>query len=98
MEKKLEVLFLLCGLLHYFKFILNRLNQPGDLDIMLAMPRGRGAALGSGVQESREGADFQLFELEEHRGWYGKPAFRRLKNLLEKEQPRILVVGWPYIL
>lgn len=96
--KPLRVLFLLGGLPHYFKFLLNKMNQQTDLEVLLVLPGEGGATLGSGVHESREGAGFETFELEEYRAWYGKAAFRGLRPLLEAEKPDVLVVGWPYIL
>lgn len=98
MEKKLRILFLLGGLPHYFKLLLNKMNSLEDMEVMLVMPGKRGATLGSGVHESREGADFKLFELEEQRAWYGKAAFGGLRPLLQREKPDVLVVGWPYML
>lgn len=98
MEKKIKVLFLLGGLPHYFRFLLNKMNQQPDMEVLLVMPPTRGSTLGRGVHESREGAEFSRFELEEHRAWYGKAAFRGLGNLLKREQPSLVVVGWPYIL
>lgn len=94
----MKVMFLLGGLPHYFKFLLNKMNEPGDLEVMLVVPHKRGATLGSGVEENREGATFPLFALEEYRTWYGKAFFKELKPLLERERPDILVAGWPYIL
>ncbi|QEC52075.1 hypothetical protein [Anseongella ginsenosidimutans] len=98
MEKKLRILFLLGGLPHYFKLLLNKMNSLEDMEVMLVMPGKRGATLGSGVHESREGADFKLFELEERQAWYGKAAFSGLRPLLKREKPDVLVVGWPYML
>ncbi len=98
MTRPMRVLFLLGGLPHYFKFLLNKMNRQEDMEVLLVLPGKRGATLGSGVHESREGADFRQFELEEYRAWYGKAAFRGLGRFLAKEKPDLLVVGWPYIL
>ncbi|HYH57364.1 MAG TPA: glycosyltransferase family 4 protein, partial [Anseongella sp.] len=82
----------------YFTFILNKMNEPDGMEVLLAVPGKRGATLGSGVQESREGAQFKIVELEEYTAWYGKPFFRGLRQLLEREKPGILVTGWPYMM
>lgn len=96
--EKIKALFLMGGLPHYFTFILNKMNELDDLEILLAVPRKRGATLGSGVHESREGARFTIIELEEYKAWYGKSFFRGLRELVRHEKPRILVTGWPYMM
>lgn len=84
------------GLPHYLTLLLNKLNDEADMEVLLVLPGKRGATLGSGVEEKREGMNFRLFELPEYTAWYGKSFFRGLKRLLEQERPGILVSGWPY--
>src|SRR3546814_11521186 len=72
MEKKIKALFLLGGLPHYFRLLLERMDETEDIGVMLAIPISSGTLMGAAVQENREEAGFRRFELPEHRAWYGK--------------------------
>src|SRR3546814_13401656 len=86
MEKKIKALFLLGGLPHYFRLLLERMDETEDIGVMLAIPISSGTLMGAAVQENREEAGFRRFELPEHRAWYGKSSLGGLEELLLREQ------------
>src|SRR3546814_3933372 len=98
MEKKIKALFLLGGLPHYFRLLLERMDETEDIGVMLAIPISSGTLMGAAVQENREEAGFRRFELPEHRAWYGKSSLGGLEELLLRERPDIVIAGWPYVL
>lgn len=96
----MKVLFLFGGLPHYYNAILNRLNAVENLDISVVVPAEKGKTLGSGVFETEQNIRFAKFRLEEKNnfGGLGKPFFKGLRQLLEKEKPEIMVLSYPYSL
>lgn len=93
-----KIMFIFAGLPHYYNPILDKLNQYEDSEVVVVIPSSRSSNLGQGVYETAHEANFKLYKLEEYKAWYGKPFMRNLATLLEKEQPKILVLIWPYFL
>jgi glycosyltransferase involved in cell wall biosynthesis len=60
------------------------------------VPASKGATLGAGVFESKDGIEFKVFYQEEYTTYYGKKFFRGLKELILQEKPDVLMVNWPY--
>lgn len=96
----MKVLFLFGGLPHYYNAILNRLNSIRNLDVSVVVPAEKGKTLGSGVFETEQNIHFRKFRLEEkpNLGGLGKPFFKGLRQLIEREKPEILVLSYPYSL
>ena len=96
----MKVLFLFGGLPHYYNAILNRLNSIENLDILVVVPAEKGKTLGSGVFETEQNIHFKKFRLEEKPGFggLGKPFFKGLRPLFEREKPDIMVLAYPYSL
>ncbi|NOX17185.1 MAG: glycosyltransferase family 4 protein [Chlorobi bacterium] len=94
----MKVLFLFGGLPHYYNAILNRLNEINGLEIVVAVPKSKGKAVGEGVFQTDENIKFKVIELEEKQSLYGKPYFANLANALSEETPDAVVVIWPYVL
>ena len=91
-------MFLFGGLPHYYNAILNRLNEIPNLEIQVVVPAEKGKTLGLGVFETEQNVRFQKFRLEEHTPLWTlrKPYFRRLKDLIARQQPDALVLSYPY--
>ena len=94
----MKVLFLFGGLPHYYNAILNRLNEINGLEIVVAVPKSKGKAVGEGVYQTDENIKFKVIELEENRSFNGKPRFVNLSGALLNESPDAVVVIWPYVL
>lgn len=95
----MRVCFVMAGLPHYFKLVLNKLASDYQIDLTLIKPQSQSAALGAGVKEDNEGAGYSIIELPEYTTWYGKAFFRELLPTLERIQPDIVVMSaWPYFL
>jgi glycosyltransferase involved in cell wall biosynthesis len=94
----MKVLFLLNGLTHYFNKVLNRLNSFEDLEMVTIVPSKENESIGSGVYTTSEDIEFKVYTLHEKKRFYGKLFFYGFLDVLEKENPKIIVVIWPYIL
>lgn len=94
----LKVLFVQGGLPAYFKFILNRLNEVGGLEVIEIIPSGKGSTLGAGVQVDTKGASFKIVELEEYKAWYGKSFFRNFEQTVYDTGAQVVLLGWPYMM
>ncbi len=96
----MKVLFLFGGLPHYYNAILNRLNAIENLSVSVVVPAEKGKTLGSGVFETEQNIHFKKFRLEEkaNLAGLGKPFFKGIRQLLEREKPDIMVLSYPYSL
>jgi glycosyltransferase involved in cell wall biosynthesis len=84
------------GLPHYYNLVLNKLQRETGVDVCVVVPASKGATLGAGVFESKDGIEFKVFYQEEYTTYYGKKFFRGLKELILQEKPDVLMVNWPY--
>ncbi len=66
------------------------------VEVCVVVPAQKGATLGAGVFESKDGIEFKVFYQEEYTTYYGKKFFRGLKELIVQEKPDVLMVNWPY--
>jgi len=94
----MKVLFLLNGLTHYFNKVLNRLNSLEEFEIVTLVPSKGNKSLGTGVFTTVQDVEFRVYTLPEKKRYYGKLFFDGFIDVLEKENPQIIVVIWPYIL
>jgi glycosyltransferase involved in cell wall biosynthesis len=92
----MKILFIAGGTPHYYNLVLNKLNQFEDIEVILVAPADGGKTVGSGVHQTQEGIEFKLYHLEEYKTYYGKMFFRGIEELIDKEQPNIIVSNWPY--
>lgn len=97
-NSKVKVLFVLNGLTHYFNKVLNRLNSLEELEIVTLVPSKGNKSLGTGVYTTMQEVEFKVYTLPEKKRFYGKLFFDGFINVIEKENPQIIVVIWPYIL
>lgn len=93
----MKVLFTFGGMPHYLKALLEKLNERAELDIMVVAPQQGNATIGKGVKMV-EGGAFRLLPAAEKKMWYGKSGFPDLPNIIRRERPDIVVLGWPYFL
>jgi hypothetical protein len=92
----MKILFIAGGTPHYYNLVLNKLNQFEGIEVILVAPVAGGKTVGSGVHQTQEGIEFKLYHLEEYKTYYGKMFFRGIEELIDKEQPNIIVSNWPY--
>ena len=84
------------GLPHYYNLVLNKLQKEMGVEVCVVVPSAKGATLGAGVFESKDGIEFKVFYQEEYTTYYGKKFFKGLKELILQEKPDVLMVNWPY--
>ena len=84
------------GLPHYYNLVLNKLQKEMGVEVCVVVPSAKGATLGAGVFESKDGIEFKVFYQEEYTTYYGKKFFKGLKELIRQEKPDVLMVNWPY--
>jgi glycosyltransferase involved in cell wall biosynthesis len=94
----MKVLFVAGGTPHYYNLVLNKLNQLPNMEVVMVAPNGEGSTVGAGVHQTQEGIEFNLYHLEEYKAYYGKMFFKNIEEVIESEQPNIIVSNWPYTL
>jgi glycosyltransferase involved in cell wall biosynthesis len=92
----MKLMSLAGGLPHYYNLVLNKLQREMGVEVCVVVPAQKGATLGAGVFESKDGIEFNVFYQEEYTTYYGKKFFRGLKELILQEKPDVLMVNWPY--
>lgn len=92
----MKVLFTFGGIPHYLNAMLNKLHEKG-VEITVVTPQNGNATIGKGVKMVK-GGSYKHLTTPEKRMFYGKSAFPSLSNIIETEQPDIVVMGWPYFL
>jgi glycosyltransferase involved in cell wall biosynthesis len=92
----MKLMSLAGGLPHYYNLVLNKLQREMGVEVCVVVPASKGATLGAGVFESKDGIEFKVFYQEEYTTYYGKKFFRGLKELILHEKPDVLMVNWPY--
>ena len=95
---KIRVLFVMNGLTHYFNKVLNKLNSIEDFKITVLVPSKDSSNLGTGVHTTNQDIEFKVHTLPEKKRFYGKVFFDGFSKIIEKENPQIIVIIWPYIL
>ncbi len=95
----MRICFVMAGLPHYFKLVLNKLSAEYGVEIVLIKPVQKGQSVGSGVREDANDLSFKLIELDEYKTWYGKAFFEDLLPTLKTIQPDVVVMSaWPYFM
>ena len=94
--KKIKVLFIVGGTPHYYNLVLNKLNQMPNIEAVVVAPNGQGKTVGTGVHQTQEGIEFAIHYLEEYQTYYGKMFFKKITQLIDNEQPNIIISNWPY--
>lgn len=90
----MRVLFLMNGITHYFNLITNKINESREVEIFYIYPKKKSLAMGEGVFETVEGANFSLIGMEEkteeQKGWL---YYEGLEKVLTEVQPDIIMLG-----
>ncbi len=89
----MKVLFLLNGLTHYFNLITSKINNQPGVEIFYVYPKEKSEAMGDGVFETKEGANFTLIKLEEKKDSKGELYYEDLDKVLNEIRPQIIMVG-----
>ena len=75
-KTKMKVLFTFGGLPHYYNYVLSKLNNVKNIEIVVIIPKLKSKTLGEGVHQNSEGINFKVIELEEYITFYGKYFFK----------------------
>lgn len=94
----MKVLFIAGGTPHYYNLVLNKLNQFPKVEVIVVIPKGTGSTVGAGVHQTQEGVEFKLYHLPEYKTYYGKMFFQNIEQVIDNEQPNIIISNWPYTL
>lgn len=92
----MKVLFTFGGIPHYLNALLEKLYKKG-VDIVVVTPQKGNATIGQGVKMV-EGGTYRHLTTPEKKMFYGKSAFPTLPDLISREKPDLVVMGWPYFL
>ena len=94
----MKVLFMFGGLPHYYNYVLSKLNNVKNLEIIVVVPGSSGKTFGEGVYQDNEGINFKVYKLEEYKTFYQKYFLKDFIRIIENEKPEIIVTIWPYVL
>lgn len=94
----MKVLFILNGLTHYFNKVLNRLNSIDNFEIVTLVPSIGNKSLGTGVYTTIQDIGFKVYTSPENNRFYGKAFFNNFSQIIDEENPQIIVMMWPYVL
>lgn len=94
----MKILYVFGGIPPYANAMLNRLVEK-NAEIVAVIPAHRSKVLGKGVKviDERQ-ATYKIVDSREQKTLFGKNYFPDLPGIIEREQPDILVTGWPYFL
>lgn len=92
----MKVLFTFGGIPHYLNSMLNKLHKEG-VEITVVTPQKGNATIGKGVKMV-EGGTYKHLTTLEKKMFYGKSSYPALPEIIQNEQPDIIVLGWPYFL
>jgi glycosyltransferase involved in cell wall biosynthesis len=90
--QKKRVLFIFDGTPHYYNLVLSRLNSTPDFAVELIAPLDRSNAVGDGVYQTEDGANFPIHRLSAKTIFRRFSSFEGLAQTLEKIRPDIVVV------
>lgn len=94
----MKILFVFGGIPLYANTMLNRMVEK-NAEIVTVIPAYRSKVLGKGVKviDERQAA-YKIIDSRERKTLFGKNYFPDLPEIIEREQPDVLVAGWPYFL
>lgn len=90
----MKVLIMLNGLTHYFNLIMSKVNAQPGVEIIYVYPSEKSIAMGEGVFLTKEGANFQLIELEEKMDEsIGSLYYEGLSEILKEVKPDMIMAA-----
>lgn len=93
----MKVLYIGNGLTHYYNLVLSRLNNEPGIELLVIAPIGKGASIGDGVYQTKEGVSFRLIELKETQKFKLYSTFEGLAQVLRQERPDVVIVPENYL-
>ena len=93
----MKVLFIANGLTHYYNLVLSRLNSEPGIEVVVIAPGGRGADIGEGVYQTKEGIKFKVIELKETQRFGFCTTFEGLGGVIRQERPAVVIVFENYL-
>lgn len=94
----MKILYVFGGIPPYVNAMLNRLVKK-NAEIVVVIPARKSKVLGKGVKVTDESQSvYKRIESGEKKTFFGKNYFPDLPEIIDREQPDILVAGWPYFL
>lgn len=93
----MKVLYIGNGLTHYYNLVLSRLNSEPSIELVVVAPAVRGACIGDGVYQTKDGINFKVIELRETRKFKFYTTFDGLARLLRQERPDVVIVIESYL-
>lgn len=94
----MKILYVAAALPHYFNLVINKLNQVPSIEIVVVVPDSLSSSVGAGVYQEKGEINFRVIELRERKRYWTKSFFDGFVEVLEQEQPAVILMGWPYIL
>lgn len=94
---EMKVLYIGNALTHYYNLVLSRLNNEPGIELVVIAPAGKGASIGDGVYQTKEGANFRLIELKETQKYKLYSTFKGLAHVLWQERPDVVIVPENYL-
>lgn len=94
----MKVLFVNTTITHYGHPLFNKVAAKG-CELVVLIPQKNESTVGKGVKrnESKD-QHYRVISTPSQKAWYGKDYLPELLPTIQKEQPNILVIGWPYML
>jgi glycosyltransferase involved in cell wall biosynthesis len=93
----MKILFIANGLTHYYNLVLSRLNSEPGIEVVVIAPGGRGADIGEGVYQTKDGIKFKVIELRETQRFGFYTTFEGLGGVLRQERPAVVIVFENYL-
>jgi glycosyltransferase involved in cell wall biosynthesis len=95
----MKILYTFGGIPPYLDALLNKLVQKGA-ETVVVIPNKSSSVLGKGVKviDDTDNTAYKIIHTEEKTSFFGKSCFPFLPNIIRREKPDILVVGWPFFL
>ncbi len=94
----MKVLFIANGLTHYYNLVLSRLNSEPGIEVVVIAPGGRGADIGEGVYQTKDGINFKVIRLNETQRFGFCTTFEGLGGVIRQERPTVVIVFENYLM
>ncbi|TKB74909.1 MAG: glycosyltransferase family 4 protein [Nitrospira sp.] len=94
----MKVLFIANGLTHYYNLVLSRLNSEAGIEVVVIAPGGRGADIGEGVYQTKDGINFKVIRLNETQRFGFCTTFEGLGGVIRQERPTVVIVFENYLM